>query len=242
MASAKELIKIEPLKKKIVKLRIIGDSPLITHNWDVKAQRAILESEMGIKKVEKLKKNPYEDFASSLYWLDKMPEKITKETLDEAIGNNARFGFPLTGIKQASISSAFRLKWSKDKASLRGIFFIEPEMNGYYSGDLEVSEDEKSIHIIPNVFHPEPMVEIHYERLTMRRDMVRVGMGSADIRYRGQFDNWYADLTISFNENGQYNLDQIMTMINAGGYTCGLGEWRPEKDGQYGQYHIEESN
>ena len=56
MAATKELIKIEPLKKKIVKLRIVGDSPLITHNWDVKAQRAILESEMGIKKVEKLKK------------------------------------------------------------------------------------------------------------------------------------------------------------------------------------------
>lgn len=238
-AKTAEVIKIEPIKKKIVKLRIIGDSPLITHNWDVKAQREILEKEMGIKKVEKMKKNPMEDFASSMYWLQKMPETITKETLDEAIGNNARFGFPLTGIKQAAISSAFRLGWSKDKASLRGVFFIQPEEPGYYSGDMEVAEDEKSINIIPNVFHPEPMVEIHYERLTMRRDMVRVGMGSADIRYRGEFDNWYADLTVSYNENGQFNLDQIMTMINAGGYTCGIGEWRPEKDGQYGMYHVD---
>lgn len=236
---AQELIQIKPIEKKLVKLRIVGDSPLITHNWDVKAQREILEKEMGIKKVGKMKKNPYEDFSASLYWLEKSPDPVTKESLDEAIGNNARFGFPLTGIKQASISSAFRLGWSKDKASLRGVFFIEPEEDGYYSGDLEVSEDQKSIDIIPNVFHPEPMVEIHYERLTMRRDMVRVGMGSADIRYRGEFDNWYADLTVSFNDNGQYNIDQIMTMINAGGYTCGIGEWRPEKDGQYGMYHVE---
>lgn len=240
MAQAKkELISITPIEKKLVKVRIIGDSPLITHCWDVKAQRQILESEMGIKRVGKLKKNPYEDFASSMYWLNKMPETFTKENLDEAFENGARFGFPLTGIKQAAISAAYRMGWSKDKASLRGAFFIKPEVNGYYAGDLEVSEDQKSIDIIPNVFHPEPMVEITYERLTMRRDMVRVGIGSADIRYRAEFDGWYADMTIDFNANGDKSIDQIMTMINAGGYICGIGEWRPERDGQYGMFHVE---
>lgn len=238
MAQPKEIINIEPIKKKLVKIRIVGDSPLITHNWDVKAQREILEKEMGIKKVQKMKKNPYEDFASSAYWLDKMPEPVTTESLDEAIANGARFGFPLTGVKQAAISAAYRMGWSKDKMSLRGAFFIEPEVNGYYSGDLEISEDQKRIDIIPNVFHNEPMIEIKYEKLVMRRDMVKVGMGSADIRYRAEFDNWYADMTISFNENGDKNIDQIMTMINAGGYICGLGEWRPERDGQYGMFHV----
>ena len=239
MAQPKELIKIEPIKKKLIQVRIVGDSPLITHNWDVKAQREILEKEMGIKKVQKMKKNPYEDFASSAYWLEKMPDPVTKESLDEAIANGARFGFPLTGVKQAAISAAYRMGWSKDKMSLRGAFFIEPEVDGYWSGDLEISEDQKQIDIIPNVFHNEPMIEIHYERLTMRRDMVKVGMGSADIRYRAEFDNWYADMTISFNENGDKSIDQIMTMINAGGYICGLGEWRPERDGQYGMFHVD---
>lgn len=238
-AAKKELITIEPIKKKLVNIRIIGDSPLITHCWDVKAKRAMLESEMGIKRVGKDPKNPYEDFASSMYWLDKMPNEITKESIGEAIENNARFGFPLTGIKQAAISAAYRMGWSKDKASLRGVFFIEPQVDGYWAGDMEISDDHKRIDIIPNVFHNEPMVEIHYEKLTMRQDMVRVGSGSADIRYRGEFDNWYADMTISFNENGQYNIDQIMSMINAGGYVCGIGEWRPERDGQYGMYHVD---
>ena len=239
MAQTKEIIKIEPIKKKLVKVRIIGDSPLITHCWDVKAQREILEKEMGIKRIGKMKKNPYEDFASSMYWLDRMPETITKDTLDEAIGNNARFGFPLTGLKQAAISAAFRMGWSKDKMSLRGAFFIEPAVDGYYSGDLEISPDQKQIDIIPNVFHPEPMIEIQYERLTMRRDMVKVGVGSADIRYRGEFDGWSADFTLSFNENGDKSLDQILTMLNAGGYVCGIGEWRPERDGQYGMFHVD---
>ena len=235
----KELISIEPLKKKLVTVKIIGESPLIVHNWDVKAQREILEKEMGIKKLTKMTKNPYEDFAASMYWLDPMPDEITKDSLDAAVDAGARFGFPLTGIKQAAISAAFRMGWSKDKASLRGVFFIEPTANGYYSGDMEISDDQKRIDIIPNVFHPEPMVKLDFERVSMRRDMVRVGMGSADIRYRGEFSNWSAEFTLSYNENGERSIDQILTMLNAGGYVCGIGEWRPEKDGQYGMFHVE---
>ena len=30
----------------------------------------------------------------------------------------------------------------------------------------------------------------------------------------------------------------IINAINAGGYVCGLGEWRPERDGSYGQFHV----
>jgi hypothetical protein len=232
---------IEPIKTKRAKLRIVGDSPLITHCWDAKAQRDILAKKIGISKLTKMKCDPFAEFASSLYWLDKMPEPITKEALDEAFEKGARFGFPLTGIKQAAISAAYRMGWSKDKVSLRGAFFIDADENGYYGDDLLIADDEKSIDIIPNVSHSMPMVEIHHESLTMRRDMVRVGMGSADIRYRGEFANWYADITVCFNENGERNLDQIISMINAGGYMCGIGEWRPEKDGQYGMFHVQAS-
>jgi len=104
---------------------------------------------------------------------------------------------------------------------------------------MEISDDQKRIDIIPNVFHPEPMVKLDFERVSMRRDMVRVGMGSADIRYRGEFSNWSAEFTLSYNENGERSIDQILTMLNAGGYVCGIGEWRPEKDGQYGMFHVE---
>jgi hypothetical protein len=45
-------------------------------------------------------------------------------------------------------------------------------------------------------------------------------------------------MTISYNMNGNYSLENIMNIINAGGYICGVGEWRPEKDGQYGQFHV----
>ena len=244
MATAKKenIVAIRPIVKKEIKVKIVGDSPLITHCWDAKAKRQILEKELGIKAVrgaEKEKKDPVADFAASMYWLDKMPDELTKANIDEAIDNGARFGFPLTGLKQAAISAAYRMGWSKDKMSLKGAFFIKPDFDGYYAGDLVVSDDRKSIEIVPNVIHPEPMIEIHAESVTMREDMVKVGMGAADIRYRGQFNNWWAEFTLTYNENGDKSIDEIMTILNAGGYVCGLGEWRPERDGQYGMYHVD---
>lgn len=244
MATAKktELIAIQPIEVAEYKLRIVGDSPLITHCWDAKAKRQILEKELGYnvkRSKEEEAKNPAADFASSMYWLTPMPDELTAENVNAAVADGARFGFPLTGIKQAAISAAFRMGWAKDKMSLRGAFFIKPDFDGYYAGDLVNNKEKKRVDIIPNVFHREPMIEIHADSITQREDMVKVGMGSADIRYRGEFENWYADLTLTYNKNGGKSIDEIMSIIAAGGYVCGLGEWRPERDGQYGMFHIE---
>jgi hypothetical protein len=69
---------------------------------------------------------------------------------------------------------------------------------------------------------------------TMREDMVRVGMGSADIRYRGEFKAWAVNLNITYNA-AALSVDQI---VNLAGFGIGVGEWRPEKDGSYGRFHV----
>ena len=33
-------------------------------------------------------------------------------------------------------------------------------------------------------------------------------------------------------------VDQIINLINMGGFSNGVGEWRPEKDGQFGTFHV----
>lgn len=211
--AATEVIEIRPIEIKKVTIRIVGDTPLIMHAWSEKAKRMMLEAQMGIAKGKKKEaKNPVDDFIRSMYWLTPMPEDGTMESFEEAIANGARFGFPVTAFKQAAISAAYRMGWAKDKMSMRGAFFIDSDQNG--------------------------MIEIHSDTPEMREDMVKVGMGTADIRYRGEFKNWYADLTISYNANGQYSLENIVNIINAGGYVCGVGEWRPERDGQNGMFHV----
>lgn len=209
-----EVIEIRPIQIKKATIRIVGDTPLIMHAWSEKAKREMLDKQMKTTKTSgRDAKNPVEDFIRSMYWLSPMPEEMTEEAFDAAVEAGAKFGFPVTGIKQAAISAAYRLGWVKDKMGLRGAFYID--------GDAS------------------QMVEIHSDTPIMREDMVKVGMGTADIRYRGEFRNWYADLNISFNASGNTTLEQIVNIINAGGYTCGIGEWRPERDGQYGMFHVQ---
>lgn len=221
MAKATELIEIKPIEIKKFKIKIVGDTPLIMHAWSEKAKREMLEAQQGKKKGKKKEpKNPVVDFINSMYWLTgkpdvspEMDEEECEALFVKAIEEGAKFGFPVTAIKQAAISSAYRMGWVKNKMELRGAFFIDSDEDG--------------------------MVEIVSDTPEMREDMVRIGMGTADIRYRGEFKNWATELTISYNTNGQHSVDTIVNIINAGGYICGIGEWRPEKDGQNGMFHVE---
>ena len=71
----------------------------------------------------------------------------------------------------------------------------------------------------------------------MREDMVRVGMGTADIRYRPEFPKWRAEMTLRYNADA-ISLDQIVNIFNLAGFGVGVGEWRPERDGQFGMFHV----
>lgn len=245
MATKKvELVEIRPIELRTVTLRIVGDTPLIMHAWSAKAKRQILEKELGITKTKSREpKNPIEDFASSMYWLSPMPEEFTAEEMEKALSGGARFGFPVTAFKMSAISAAYRMGWVKDKMGLRGAFFLDQDADHYYGDELEVEwvgDKPKKIRTLVNVLKAEPMVEIFSDPPVMREDPVTVGNGGADLRYRGEFCNWYADIKIKYNVNGQYSLEQIVNIFNAGGFACGVGEWRPEKDGQYGMYHVED--
>lgn len=222
MATAKtELVEIKPIVLESYEVTISGDTPIIMHAWSDKAKRMMLEAQQGKAKGKKKDiKRPADDFIQSMYWIEGKPEYSDNATDEEimtafekAVKNGAKFGFPITAIKQAAISAAYRMGWSKDKMSLRGVFFLESDY-----GD---------------------MVEIQSDTPIIREDMVRIGQGTADIRYRGEFRNWKATFRIKYNRNGGYSLENIMNIINAGGFVCGIGEWRPEKDGSFGTYHIE---
>lgn len=221
MAATKkiETVEIKPIEMNTVEVTLIGDTPLIMHAWSEKAKRMMLEAQQGKSKGKKKEvKNPVDDFIQSMYWLDGMPntagknEEDCEELFTQAIQNGARFGFPVTAFKQAAISAAYRMGWTKDKMSLRGVFFIESDF-----GD---------------------MAEIVSDTPEMREDMVKIGMGTADIRYRGEFKNWRTTFRIKYNVNGQYSLENILNILNAGGMVCGVGEWRPERDGQFGMFHV----
>lgn len=124
-----------------------------------------------------------------------------------------RYGFPCDGVKQAMVRAAKTLKIAMTDA--RGAFFVE--------GEYAAREGRDMIEIIGT---PE-----------MREDVVRLESGVADIRFRPQFTKWTSDITISFN-GAMISEGQLVNMLNIAGYACGLGDWRPERNGTMGRFRV----
>lgn len=220
MPAKKTDVVIEIKKPNLVRvpLKLVGDSSLIVHAWSEKAKREMLEVQQKKATAKKAKpvRDPAAEYCDSMYWLKGKPDEKTEEAVADAFANGALTGFPVTAIKQAAISAAYRAGMVPNMAGLRGTFFLNGTDN------------------------PE-MVTIKGDAPEMREDMVRLsGIGNpADLRYRAEYKRWTAEFVLTFNDNGVYTLEQIINILDAGGFACGIGEWRPEKDGQHGMYHIE---
>lgn len=102
--------------------------------------------------------------------------------------------------------------------------------------------DAKMTHIRPSVYvqghGPDMLIPIAASEAVMREDMVRISMGTSDLRYRPMYEEWSATLTIHLLEH-VITIDQLYGLIDGAGYN-GVGEWRPEKNGVYGTFDLVE--
>jgi hypothetical protein len=73
----------------------------------------------------------------------------------------------------------------------------------------------------------------------MREDVVRLsGMSrSADLRYRPEYWPWSMQVPIQFNHE-RMSIEELMQMLAHAGFSVGLGEWRPERDGDHGRFKV----
>jgi hypothetical protein len=78
---------------------------------------------------------------------------------------------------------------------------------------------------------------LKYKRVYMREDMVRIGNGIADLRYRAAFVDWSTTLDIQFN-SAIFSAEQIVNLFNTAGFGVGVGEWRPERNGVSGRFQV----
>ena len=223
MAAKKEIINITSIKEATSIVRLQGTTPLIVHKWDEKMKRMLPAGKMayGDEDITTKKEHPsmWESFINSMYWISGKPTEYTQEAFEEAVANGAEWGFRVEAFKQAAIDAAYTKKWIPNKKGVKGRFFIEPDFvddEGYQ------------------------LVKIHGDAPVLREDVVILsGISRApDLRWRGQFNNWYVDLKICYDVDGVYSLNDIINMLNAGGRYNGIGEYRPEKDGQFGMYKV----
>jgi hypothetical protein len=74
----------------------------------------------------------------------------------------------------------------------------------------------------------------------MREDVVRVGRGGADLRYRPEFMPWRTTVDVTYVTSA-LTRGSVLSLIDAGGMGVGVGEWRPERDGDFGTYQIDQA-
>ena len=206
-------ITIPQLKLETFKLKIVGDSPLISHAWSEKAKLMMLQKQTKKATAGKETRRPSVEFAESLYWLTPKPnfDGLTDDEVQEVLSEvipQSKFGFPTLAFKAAAIDGAFQQGLVEKKTGLRGA--------------IRVIGEFAEIHGTP----------------TIREDIGRIGMGTADLRYRAEFKTWWTELTIQHNAN-VISAEQTVNVFNVGGFANGIGDWRPAKDGTFGTFHVE---
>ena len=72
---------------------------------------------------------------------------------------------------------------------------------------------------------------------SMREDMVRLPSRVADIRHRGEFKEWSANVPLQVNTSA-LSIEQLANLFVIAGFAVGVGEWRPERNGQYGRFEV----
>lgn len=200
-------INLPPLTLHTIDVIIVGTTPLIVHAWSQKAKLEMLAKQMKLPIGAKAAKDPIEDFMRSMYRTD-----------------DGHYGIPAVGVKSAMVTACTSVD-GVTKVAARQTFRVIGE-RGIATGAFC---DIMSPHDLVRIASPEPP--------RMREDSVRVGMGTADLRYRAEFFPWCARVRVEHNRNVM-SPEQIMNLLNTAGFAVGLCEWRPEKDGQYGSFAV----
>jgi hypothetical protein len=73
----------------------------------------------------------------------------------------------------------------------------------------------------------------------MRADPVKLNGRTSTIAYRPAFFPWELMVPVLYNED-VLSRDQVVNLFQHAGFSVGIGDWRPEKKGTFGQFTIKE--
>lgn len=128
------------------------------------------------------------------------------------------YGFPVIAFKAATVGGARFYGKSISMTALRQFVFFDAPFS-----------KEAGQKLAPITGEPH-----------MREDVVRVGMGGSDLRYRPEFTEWSTSFEVVY-VSSMLTRESVLSLIEAGGMGVGVGEWRPEKKGDFGTYCIDPS-
>lgn len=224
MAAAKgnttKQIEVAQFDLQTVEVNLVGTAPIIFHKWSEKARRQMLDKQMGVASTGREKKDPEADFLGSMYALS------ATGTLDEGWAERAHTG------TSYPVPHRDEIKMPDGGFGFPAVGFKAAAVRAGKGMGAVMTDLRAAFHI-----HGE-FVRVHGEdSLICREDMVHVGQ-TTDIRYRGSFENWSVQIPVQFNARA-ISAEQLLTLFQGAGFSVGVGEWRPERNGQYGTFKLD---
>jgi hypothetical protein len=196
-----------------LEITVVGTSPLVVHAWSDKAKKIMLDKQKGVASSGKEHKNPVQDFKASLY---RLPD-------------DSGFGFPTVALKASAVTAANDVELKK--TDMRRAFHIQGTLLRIDAPPISEPYTREDIEYAPDI------VFEHQHGASMRSDMVRISMGTADIRFRAQFPEWSITFQVDYNRR-VITADQLVNLFNVAGFGVGIGENRPERDGSWGRFEV----
>lgn len=201
-------INLPEMKLEQHKLYLIGSSPLMVHAFPEKERKAMLDKNMKIATGGRDARDPHAEYDAAMYILP-----------------DGRHGFPAVAFKAAAVTACTSLSDVTKVAARQAFRVAGLPMNapGVLSGSFVRTA------LVPLVT-PGPV---------MREDVVRLSGPSrtATMRYRPEYPVWGVILDVVLNPQ-VVSIGQLATMFQAAGHGVGIGEYRPERDGDCGTFDI----
>lgn len=147
--------------------------------------------------------------------LKKAPRVPAQEFQDARYHMGGKDYFPSIGIKKAMVLAGQRFADEKG-TELYGAFSIPTQF-------IEIINSKPNGKNWP----------------AMRTDIARLQGKTANPVYRPEYWQWEMNVPLDININF-LSLDQALNLLNLAGFSVGIGAWRVEKKGIFGQWEIVE--
>lgn len=206
MAKTPITFEIPEIKLEQHSIFLIGSAPLIAHAFPEKARKEMLAKQMKTAKGGRDARDPYAEFEAARY---KLPD--------------GRDGFPAVAFKDTAVTACTSLA-DVTKVAARQAFRVKG-MPMRANGAIARSFVRTSL--VPLVAHVP----------TIREDVARLsGIGrTPEMRYRPEYSIWGVELEVILNPQ-VLSIGQLGSMFQAAGHGVGVGDYRPEKDGDCGTF------
>ena len=126
---------------------------------------------------------------------------------------DGKYGIPALAIKSAILQAAHKDLGIPRTLVSKAVF-------------IHCDDPDK---ILPLRLEAEPQIQ---------EDVVRLSNTSTDLRYRPYYYQWAVDLTFDMDVE-LLQVNDLLNLISRAGFGVGVGEWRPEKGGEYGRFEID---